>query len=143
MSIPIHTAISPDKIAACYPVMRQLRPELEEARFVERVRNQQETQNYYLIYAEEEGVVVAAAGYRFIDNLHMGFHLYVDDLVTDEAKRGNGYGQALMAWLEREARRAGCTSLHLDSGTQRHPAHRLYIRSGMDIVYYHFRKLLD
>lgn len=143
MNLEIQLATTPDQIARCFPVMRQLRPDLDEGTFVARVNEQQKSQNYHLAVALLDEQPVAVAGYRYMNNLHMGFHLYVDDLVTDERERGKGYGQALMGWLENEARTAGCSSLHLDSGTHRHAAHRLYIRSGMDIVYYHFRKMLS
>jgi len=143
VNLEIQLVTASEQIARCFPVMHQLRPDLDETSFVVRVLEQQKSQNYHLIVALSEGRPVAVAGYRYMDNLHLGFHLYVDDLVTDEKERGKGYGQALMRWLEEEARKEGCSSLHLDSGTHRHPAHRLYIRAGMDIVYYHFRKILS
>lgn len=138
----IEKAETIESIRACYPVMHQLRPDLSEEEFLRRVQLQRERQEYHLIYITREGAVVAAAGYRFTDNLHMGRHLYVDDLVTCESARRIGCGRALLDWMEAEARRHGLASLHLDSGVQRHPAHRLYIGAGMDIMYYHFRKML-
>lgn len=35
-------------------------------------------------------------------------YMYVADLVALPAERGKGYGKALFAWLEDEARREGC-----------------------------------
>ncbi len=49
---------------------------------------------------------------------------------------------ALLDWIGRYGKERGCTSLHLDSGVQRHAAHRFYLRERMDIVFYHFRKAL-
>jgi hypothetical protein len=48
----------------------------------------------------------------------------------------------VLDWLAGVAREEGCGSLHLDSGVQRHGAHRFYFRKGMSISSYHFSKLL-
>jgi GNAT superfamily N-acetyltransferase len=66
----------------------------------------------------------------------------VDDLVTRAAHRGKGHADAVMAWIEEEARRNGCGQLHLDSGLgpDRADAHRFYFRHGLTIVSHHFAK---
>jgi GNAT superfamily N-acetyltransferase len=87
---------------------------------------------------EEEAAAVA--GFRIAENLAWGRHLYVDDLSTRADRRGRGHGGALMRWLAKEACRAGCAQLHLDSGVgpDREDAHRLYFNSGLRISSYHF-----
>jgi GNAT superfamily N-acetyltransferase len=72
--------------------------------------------------------------------LAWGRVLYVDDLVTRESARGRGYGTVLMDWLAARARELGCAQLHLDSGTQRLAAHKLYHRVGMSISAFHFSR---
>ena len=68
---------------------------------------------------------------------------FIDDLVTNADTRSKGHGRALLDWIGDYGRTRGCTSLHLDSGVQRHAAHRFYLRERMDIVFFHFRKMLD
>jgi GNAT superfamily N-acetyltransferase len=82
------------------------------------------------------------AGFRITENLAWGPHLYVDDLSTRADRRGRGHAGALMRWLAREACRAGCGQLHLDSGVgpDREDAHRLYFNSGLRIASYHFAR---
>jgi GNAT superfamily N-acetyltransferase len=70
--------------------------------------------------------------------LARGWHMYVDDLVTDELGRSRGYGAFLMDWLVARAREEGCDNLDLDSGVQRFAAHRFYFRQRMTISAYHF-----
>ena len=125
------------EIAACFPVMAQLRPHLKEADFVQRVRRQMAA-GYRLSFVEEAGWVVAAAGHRISENLAWGKFLYVDDLVTDESARSHGHGQALFRFLLELARVEQCDQFHLDSGVQRHGAHRFYLMQRMDITSYHF-----
>ena len=132
-------AESDSEIARCYPVMRELRTHIVTLdEFMVRVRRQAE-QGYWLAYAEADGEVRAVAGNRYLDNLFSGRILYVDDLVTREMDRSHGYGDALMDWLVEQARQERCVALELDSGVQRHAAHRFYLRKRMDISSYHFR----
>jgi GNAT superfamily N-acetyltransferase len=137
----IRVAASDEEIAACFPVMRELRPGIAEQEFVSRVRELAAT-GYLLAYATDADQVVAVAGYRIGDNLAWGRFLYVDDLVTLASRRSKGHGAALLDWLRRFAVDNRCSQLHLDSGIQRKDAHRFYEREGMELFGYHFREVL-
>lgn len=130
-------AVSDADVASAWPVMRQLRPHLDEATFVERVRAA-ERSGLRLVLHSVAGQVVAVAGFRVMEQLKSGLVLYVDDLVTDAAGRSRGYGDALLHWLVAYAREQGCVAFELDSGVQRHDAHRFYLRQRMRISAYHF-----
>ncbi len=130
------------EITACFPVMQQLRPHITEEEFLPRISEQQKS-GYHLAYIEDEGEVVAAAGFRLGLNLAWGRFLYVDDLVALPQQRSKGYGQRLLEWLHDYAVEHGCKQLHLDSGMQREEAHRFYLREGMNKVSYHFAVSLD
>ena len=80
--------------------------------------------------------------FRILEKTHSGRDLYCDDLVTDEGRRSTGVGHVLMEYMERIARERGCDTFSLDSGTQRHHAHRLYLGSGYVIPALHFSKAL-
>lgn len=129
------------EIASTFPVMRQLRAHLAENGYVETVGRMR--RNGYRLAAVSDGEHVrCVAGFRVQEFLYCGKHLYVDDLVTDENSRSAGYGGLMLGWLCEEAERNGCEQLHLDSGVQRHEAHRFYFREGMKIPSYHFVKEL-
>ena len=140
--ITIRTAASDGDIRRCWPLLRQLRPHLDESEFLPAVRRM-EPHGFRLAYAEDgSGEVRAVAGYRVTEMLRTGLMLEVDDLVTDAPARSGGYGKALMEWLLAEAAALGCSVLELDSGVQRHDAHRFYFREGMHILGYHFSRSL-
>jgi GNAT superfamily N-acetyltransferase len=124
-------------IRRCLPILTQLRPDLVETGFVARIRRQ-EAAGYRLVFLEAEGRIQSVAGYRISENLAWGRFLYVDDLVTDEAARGKGYGRQLLDWLVAQARAHDCDQLHLDSGVQRLAAHRFYLAHRLDITSHHF-----
>lgn len=96
-----------------------------------------------LVVAAQGETVRGVAVYRVHENTFAGVHMYVDDLVTDETQRSRGVGHALMEWLEARARQLRCTSLILDSGTQRTRAHAFYFREGMFITSFNFKKALE
>jgi GNAT superfamily N-acetyltransferase len=138
----VKLAESPDEIARCFTVMLHLRPLLVADEFVSRI-NAQQAQGYQLAYLEHEGAVVAVAGFRITEILISGRTLYVDDLVTDPTHRSHGHGKAMLDWLQEYARKAGCETFSLDSGTQRQEAHAFYFRERMRVTSFHFAKKLS
>jgi GNAT superfamily N-acetyltransferase len=136
--ITVQRMVTPAEIDATFAVMRQLRPALVAADYRVTVERMMQS-GFHLAAALEGPAVRAVAGYRFGESLAWGRYLYVDDLVTDDGARSRGFGQQLLDWLKAEARAHGCGELHLDSGVQRHGAHRFYLRERMDIASYHFR----
>lgn len=131
----------PRWLALAERVHRQLRPGLE-GEYVARMTR-------ILAGGAEMAVaiggdaVLGVAVFRQFENTHAGRRFYVDDLVTDEAARSAGVGAALLRWLEEEARARGCTSIDLESGTQRARAHRFYFREGFHVTSFSFRKTLS
>lgn len=138
----IKIAQTEQEIAACFPVMVQLRKHLFADSFVEQIQ-ELIAHGYQLAYLQEEGQVVAVAGFKIDRNLYAGKHLYVEDLVTCEKQRSKGYGERLMNWLNEYARNNQCQVLHLDSGVQRHGAHRFYLKQRLDIVSHHFLRVIN
>jgi len=134
----IQIARTAAEIDRCFPVMYQLRPMLVAAEFVSRIQTQQ-AEGYQLAFLEQEGAVVCVAGFRLQTVLWSGKTLYVDDLVTDEAQRSHGYGEAMITGLITLAREAGCATFSLDSGTHRQEAHAFYFRQGLRITDFHFQ----
>jgi len=136
-------AITDQEIENCFEVMSELRTKLRKSDFLKTIRHM-EGEGYRLAFIEDDGKIVSIAGYRVYTNLFMGKHLYVDDLVTSENARSNGYGEQMVNWLRDEARKEACVFFHLDSGTQRGGAHRFYFRQGFTIASYHFsQELVD
>jgi GNAT superfamily N-acetyltransferase len=115
LSNPLVSEIEHAQTAFTWPVMRQLRPHLDEQQYL-----------------------AAVAGFRTMEMLYCGRILSIDDLVTDEAMRSKGLGAALLEWLWREAQALGCGQIHLDSGLQRLDAHRFYERESFKKLGFHF-----
>ena len=138
----IQSLTTADQLRAAWPVVRQLRPHLDEERFVAQALRQM-ADGYRATGLYDEGVPRAYAGWRVHEFLVYGRHVYVDDLVTDETARSRGYGKALLDWLKAEAKRLDCARLQLDSGTHRKDAHAFYLREKLRIDAFHFGIALD
>ena len=136
----IQFAESDSAIRECFQAFSELRPHLTEDAFVAQVKRQRQNHGYTLVCILNQGQVVAAAGYRVAEFLAWGKTFYLDDLITVSTARKNGYGGTLMDWLLKEARSRGCEQFHLDSGTHRHAAHRLYMSRKLQISSLHFSK---
>lgn len=127
-------------LAATEPLHRQLRPDMP-ADYVPFMRQ---------LFADGAEMAVLMAGARIATLAvyrchHTTFHgrrFYIDDLVTDTADRGRGFGRRMLGWCEERARARGCTMLDLESGVQRQAAHRFYFREGFAIAAFSFRKAL-
>jgi GNAT superfamily N-acetyltransferase len=143
MSPVIETASTAADIAACFPVMRSLRPHLATpGELVERVQRQA-VDGYRLLAARVGDAVVGAAGYRMQENLIRGRFCYVDDLVVAEQERRKSLGARLLDAVAAEARAAGCPRLTLDTGFDNLLGQRFYFRYGMLPASLRFAKVLD
>lgn len=134
----IRTLAGEAELRAVWPLVAQLRPGLDEARFVAQMQRQIAAGCRATVLFDGDGIPRAFACWRVLEMLAVGRHVYVDDLVTDAAARSRGHGKAMLDWLKAEARRLGCTRLQLDSGTQRQDAHAFYLREGLRIEAFHF-----
>lgn len=133
--------IAPDWLLAAEVTHRQLRPQLpaDYAAKMQRVF----AQGGRMVVAAEGEAVLGVAVWRIFENTHQGMQVYVDDLVTDDTRRSQGVGHALIEWLSTRSRMLSATALTLDSGTHRTHAHRFYLRERFDITSFHFNKKLD
>jgi len=137
-------ADDPAAMAACLPVLRELRPQLGAMADVVAQLARQAAAGYRLLAAVgPDEAVLAVAGWRFMENTIHGRFLYVDDLVTTAGARGGGLGARLLDALARRGQAAGCARLMLDSGVTNSAAHRFYFRERLTVGALHFGRALD
>jgi GNAT superfamily N-acetyltransferase len=130
-NLTLRHAETDQEVAACFPVMQQLRPHLADAdELVARVARQRAA-GYRILAARCDGVPIGLAGYRIEENLIHGRFVYVDDLVTTERERRHGVGALLLDAVAAEGRELGCGRLVLDTALDNVLAHRFYYRQGL------------
>lgn len=123
-------------VRRCWHVFKALRPHLTEDEFVRRWHVQRK-EAYELVFIESDGAVLAAAGYRVMNTMAWGKIVYLDDLIASTEHQGRGLGSALLLWLQQQAKAKGCNAIHLDTGYQRHAAHKAYLRNGFELNCHH------
>lgn len=127
-----------------FPVMQELRPHLSEQSFVELVQEAVSVDRYHLYGLWNDGVLVAAAGFKPMTTLYYGRFVWVCDLVTTAGERSSGWGSILLQFIEGWAEQHGFTSIALSSGLTRQRAHKFYEKHMQyEKVSTVFRKQLD
>jgi GNAT superfamily N-acetyltransferase len=129
-------------ILKCWDVLLELRPHLKKENFLSTVK-EMISEGYTLAYIEEDSKAVAAVGFRYLQFLYNGKHIYIDDLSTLPASRGKGYGGKLLDYVSEIAKERGFKTVTLDSGYQRFDAHRLYLNKGFTLNCHHFSKTIN
>lgn len=138
----IKLATTDSDIKKCWPAVKVLRPHLEESEFLPTVKEMID-EGYKLAFIEEDHIAVAIVGFRYLQYLFCGKHLYIDDLSTLPSHRKKGLGSALLDYVFDHALQSGYNTVTLDSGYQRTEAHRLYLNKGFTISSHHFIKKLN
>lgn len=141
--IQIRRIDSAADVAACFPLMQQLRPHLADAAELVTRWRRQIGDGYHMVGLWDADKLMALAGYRLAENLVYGPHCYVDDLVTDADARSGGYGHRLMDWLKAETEAAGCKRLVLDTPLGNVLGHRFYYRNRMLATALRFNYMID
>lgn len=130
------------EIESCFNLMKVLRPKLKSpSDFVEQIFRQQQA-NYRILAIEDQGNIVALAGYRETENLIYGKFIYVDDLVTDPDFRSLNMGQTLLKHISGIAQEKLKNNVVLDTGIANSQAQKFYYREGFLALGMHFVKAL-
>ena len=135
----IKLASTENDIQKCFDVLLELRPHLIQHSFIQTIQEML-AEGYTLAFIEEQEKAVAAVGFRYLQFLYNGKHIYIDDLSTLPAFRGKGYASILLDFVIDTAKEKGYTAVTLDSGYQRFDAHRLYLNKGFTLNCHHFSK---
>ena len=122
------------------PVLRQLWSHESEA-FVRSWREEDDYRLFGLYEAESsDGEVgdtgeslVAVAGISIQRVFHHERHLWVHDFVVDEARRGEGFGEALLDDLVDWGRERDCEDLILGCTADNDEARNFYEHQGLDV----------
>lgn len=123
---------------AAYPFVRQLRQTLSQAAYLDFV---QKIPGYRAFVIVNQGKIISYAGFAEQINMYEGKHLFIYELLTNEAHRDLGYGKLLVETIEQEGKARGCQMLVLTSGLARKEAHRFYLeKMGMTQSSLVFRK---
>jgi len=139
----IREATTREEITLCEKAILEFRPNLNPATFIDDIMDMMKAGFRLLYIPGEQGTGAAAiAGFRVFTMLRTGTIIYIDDLFTFEANRGKGFASALLGHINAIAKASNIKAVHLDSGYNLHPAHRLYLSQGFVLGAHHFVKYI-
>lgn len=131
-----------EDLLRCFPLIQELRPHLNDPEaFVEQIKRQM-AEGYLLFALEYEDQIVSCIGFRFFETLAWGKLMYIDDLATLKAHQGKGFASMLLSIAIEIAKEEGCQQVHLDTGYQRHQAHRVYLENNFQFHCHHMSLVL-
>ena len=125
-----------------FPLMKQLRPYLEEKEYIEILREMtKEKFEMYGLFDNEK--LVSIIGFAWKINLYYKRHIFVYDLVTDANERSKGYGEKLLSFAGNLAQEGKAEYIVLESALHRIDAHRFYEEKfQFEKFCYSFRKVI-
>ncbi|MFC6961349.1 GNAT family N-acetyltransferase [Halocatena marina] len=109
------------------PIIQQLWTDAD-ASFI---RSWAEEDGYRLFGLHVDGTLVGVVGISIQRVLHHTRHVWVHDLVIDEAHRSNGYGTQLLSFVAEWAREHDCEYVALAGRLGNEEARQFYESNGM------------
>ena len=142
MTETIMELISVEQWEEAYPIMKQLRTDLDKHQYFELMDLMRK--DGYRLFAYFQGEEMAAIiGISVRVNFYNKRHVVVHDLVTTELERSKGIGEKLLAFIHEWAKVNGAKYVALESALFRTDAHRFYEdKFEYDKWCYSFRKEL-
>lgn len=109
-----------------FPVMKQLRTQLNLDTYLTLVSESVKKEDYRLIALYNQNKIVALCGFMPMITLYNGKFIWVCELITDSKQRSKGYGKVLLNYVHEWAVANDYPIVSLSSGLQRIDAHRFY-----------------
>ncbi|HEX8663074.1 MAG TPA: GNAT family N-acetyltransferase [Beijerinckiaceae bacterium] len=86
-----------------------------------------------IIEARRDGALIGMAFVSFTRDAPVPFG-WLEDIVVEQALRGEGHGERMIEWIAERFREAGIRRLFLESGIGNDAAHHLFERLGFKAV---------
>lgn len=122
-----------NELDSCFSVMNELRPHVSKEQYLSIYYEAHHANGYEIVGFKKDSQVVAVMGYRFLQDLVHGKHLYIDDLVCTETMRSQGLGARLLKYAEEVAFTSGCTGLRLCTGIENESGKKFYEKNNWNL----------
>ena len=142
LEIRLKKMCSMDEIYATYSLVRTLTPDMQRDEFIA-IQDAMMKQGYQCVGAyDQHHKLRGLCGFWVTHRFYCGKALRIDNVIVDHMCKGYGIGEALMAFVEKEAKRIGACSMILDAYAHSKESHEFYLRQEMQVIGVHFIKAL-
>ena len=87
-----------------------------------------------------EGKLVGISSAWITTRFYSGKQLELDNVIVAPACRSMGFGEQLLAHIERWAAEQACLTVELNTYVVNNKSHKFYFNQGFNILGYHFQK---
>jgi GNAT superfamily N-acetyltransferase len=143
MPLTMRKIADPEDFKLVYPIIKELRPNLEYADFLSLSEAAADRDDYQIVADFDGNSCIGAMGYRILFDFVHGKHLYIDDLVVTQSRRSEGVGERLLRYAEDKARELGCKGLRLCTGIDNEGGKKFYERHGWAARAFAYKKRLS
>lgn len=88
----------------------------------------------------QDGKLVGISSAWMTTRFYSGKQLELDNVIVDPECRSMGFGEQLLAHIERWAGEQGCLTVELNTYVVNSKSHKFYFNQGFNILGYHFQK---
>ncbi len=134
--------VSINEMLPNYSLICELTPSLTIEQY-QQYLEQMVPHNYFQVVVLSGEQVIAVSGYWIATKIYSGKYLEIDNFIVSEPFRKEGVGQALIRWMEEEARAHQCNVIMLDAYVENFKAHAFYYRQGFIARGFHYLKSVE
>ena len=121
---------------------KQLNYKIEEKVLIRRFHQMIEMENYHCFGLFEDSKLIGISNGWTTNRFYCGKQLEIDNLVIDEEKRSQGYGDLFIKYLENWCKQGNYETIELNSYVRNSKSHKFYFNHGFKIIGHHFFKEL-
>src|SRR5688572_18043214 len=125
-----------NEIEKIIPVFKELRPHRTEDE-LRQLFSIAFHEGYRVAYIGTDKLAFSILGFRILTFIFSGKTLKVDDLATLSSQKNKGFAGKLFQWAKDYGKKENCEHINLDSGFQRHEAHKFYLNQGLYVESIH------
>ena len=134
--------ITLQELDIAYALVQELRSALSYEEFENLIYDMRH-EEYKMFGIFEKDALIVYSGLKVQVNLYHQRHIFVDDLITKQTHRFQGYGKEMLLYIDDYAKINMCNKVVLNSGFQRSDAHHFYENYGYEKKSFVFVKELN
>jgi GNAT superfamily N-acetyltransferase len=134
--------VSPNKLTAILPLIRQLNPTVPETTLATRL-DEMVGQGYQCagLYLDEQ--LIGICGMWIITKFYVGKHIEPDNVYILPEYRCQGLGRKLLEWVYDFGLSLGCIASELNCYISNETGNSFWEREGFEKIGYHYHKSLE
>lgn len=134
--------IALNEMHSIIPLLQILNEDLDKHIIAERL-DEMCHRGYECLGVYDSDLLIGICGIWTLTKIYAGRHIEPDNVCIHPHYRGRGIGEHMMQWVEEYGRSKGCLNAELNAYVVNTKAHKFWMKSGYQILGFHFLKKLN